>query len=69
MKEYKKYVKKKNEINYKLMAFYDKFIFRKLKLNGYLNKLRSEQRMINKINSIFGKPEDTIICVGDWEQQ
>jgi hypothetical protein len=51
------------------MTFYKKFIFRKLKLNSYLNRLKSEQKMINKIKKIFGKPEDTIICIGDFEQR
>jgi len=69
IKEFKKYIKKKNEINDKLMKFYEKFIFRKLKLNSYLNRLKSEQRMINKITKIFGKPENIIICIGDFEQR
>ena len=32
IEEFKKYVKKKNEINHKLFTFYEKYIFRKLKL-------------------------------------
>jgi hypothetical protein len=69
IEEFKKYIKEKNKLNYKLMIFYEKFIFRKLKLNSYLNRLKSEQNMINKIKKIFGKPEDTIICIGDFEQR
>ena len=42
---------------------------RKLKLNGYWNRLRSEQKMINRFSKIFGKPTDTIICIGDFEQR
>jgi hypothetical protein len=61
------YVKKKNEINKKLFRFYKQFIFRKLKLNGYLNRLRSEQRLINTFGKIFGK--DVIVCFGDYEQK
>ncbi len=69
MKEFKKYVKNKNKINKILFTFYEKCIFRKLKLNGYLNRLKSEQWMINNFTKIFGKPKETIVCIGDWEQK
>jgi len=67
--EFKKYLKKKNEVNSKLFQFYEKQLFRKLKLNGYWNRLRSEQRMMNRFSKIFGKPTDSIICIGDFEQR
>ncbi len=57
------------EINNKLYKFYEKFIFRKLKLNEYINRKKHEQKMINNFKRIFGKPEDVIICAGDWEQK
>ena len=34
-----------------------------------MNRLRSEQRMINNFKKIFGKPEDVIVCFGDYEQR
>lgn len=68
-KEFQNYIKKKNEINLKLFTFYEKYIFRKLKLNGYWNRQRSEQRMINRFKEIFGDSENTIICIGDFEQR
>ena len=37
-KDFKDYIKKKSEINNKLYKFYEKYIFRKLKLNGYMNR-------------------------------
>ena len=64
---FKNYLKKKNEINKKLFGFYKQYIFRKLKLNGYLNRLKSEQRLINTFSKIFGK--DVIVCFGDYEQK
>ena len=67
--EFKEYVKKKSEINNVLYKFYSKYIFRKLKLNGYMNKKRNEQKMINNFKKIFGKSEEVIICAGDWEQK
>jgi len=67
--EFKKYLKKKNEVNHKLFSFYKRHIFRKLKLNSYLNRQRSEQRLINRFTEIFGNPEETIVCFGDYEQR
>ena len=69
IKDFKEYIKKKSEINNKLYKFYEKYIFRKLKLNGYINKKKHEQKMINNFKKIFGKPEDIIICGGDFEQK
>ena len=67
--EFKKYIKKKNKINMKLFKFYENYIFRKLKLHSYINRLKSEQQLINRFKKIFGEPNDTIICIGDWEQR
>ena len=69
IKDFKDYIKKKSEINNKLYKFYEKYIFRKLKLNGYINKKKHEQKMINNFKKIFGKPEEVIIAIGDWEQK
>jgi hypothetical protein len=67
--EFKAYIQKKNELNHLLMSFYEKYLFRKLKLNGYLNTKRSEQRMILNFQKKFGTPETVIIAFGDWEQR
>ena len=69
IKDFKEYIKKKSEINKKLYKFYEKYIFRKLKLNGYMNRKKNEQKLINNFRKIFGKPEDVIICGGDFEQK
>ena len=67
--KFKIYIQKKNEINNKLYNFYEVKLFRKLKLNGYINKKRNEQKMINNFKDTYGSPEDIIICIGDWEQK
>jgi hypothetical protein len=69
IKDFKEYIKKKSEINNKLYKFYEKYIFRKLKLNGYMNRKKHEQKMINNFKKIYGKPEEVIITIGDWEQK
>ena len=34
-----------------------------------MNRKNNEQKMINNFKKIFGKPEDVIICGGDFEQK
>src|SRR5690606_3312610 len=46
--------------------FYLHPFMRKLKWNGYINRQRSEDKMINQIKKHFGDPEDTVIAIGDW---
>jgi len=67
--KFKEYIKKKNQVNNLLFDFYEKYIFRKLKLNSYLNILKSEQKLINRFIKIFGTPNETIIAIGDFEQK
>jgi transposase len=67
--KFKEYIKKKNEINNILMEFYNKHLFRKLKLNGYWNRQKNEYKMINNFKKIFGSPENTIVTIGDFLQK
>jgi hypothetical protein len=67
--KYKEYLQVKNRINHILFGFYRKELFRKLKLGRYINTKRNEQKMINEFKKIFGKPEEIVICIGDWEQR
>ena len=69
LQKYKDYCKKKNEVNANLLAFYEQKIFRKLKWNSFMNRKRSEHKMLNKFKAKFGTPEETIIGFGDWEQK
>ena len=65
----KEHIKKKNEISEILYEFYLQEIFRKLRLNTYLNTLKSEQRMIKNFKNKFGSEKEVCICIGDWEQK
>ena len=31
--------------------------------------MKSEQNLINNLKDNFGKPENSVICIGDWEQR
>jgi transposase len=66
---FKEYISAKSLLNHKVYPFYQRFIFRKLKLNGYINKKKNEHKMINKFKKIFGSQDDIIIAFGDWEQK
>ena len=67
--KFKEYLQAKNKLNHLLFGFYRKEIFRKLKMSAYINTKRTEQKMIQQFQDKFGKPEETIICIGDWEQR
>jgi len=69
VEEFKKYIQKKDEINNKLFKFYENYIFRKLKLNGYINRKKHEQKYINNFKKIFGTPEEVVICIGNFERK
>jgi len=67
--KFKAYIQKKSEINGRLSAFYEKYIFRKLRLQSYRNTKTSEQRMLNNFKRIFGNEKEVVVCFGDYEQK
>jgi hypothetical protein len=67
--KFKEYIQKKSEINGLLFPFYEKYIFRKLRLQSYRNTKKSEQKMLNNFKRIFGSEKDVVICFGDFEQK
>ena len=67
--KFKEYIQKKSEINGMLFSFYEKYIFRKLRLQSYRNTKKSEQKMLNNFKRIFGNEKDIIVCFGDYEQK
>lgn len=68
-KNVKSYIKNKNKINNRLKEYYQKELYRKIKWYGFINRQKSEQKMINNFKKIFGNPNETIIAIGDWEQK
>ena len=63
-KQFKRYVKKKNQLNKLLINKYQNEIFRKFKWYGYINRKRAETDLIRDIKTSFGS-DVNIIC-GDW---
>ena len=68
-KNVKAYIKNKNNINEILKEYYKKEIYRKLKWYRFINRQKSERKMINNFKNIFGDPQETIIAIGNWEQK
>ena len=66
--KFQRYVQQKNWINGKLSLFYQAFLYRKLRLNGYINQQKSEARFLNRFKALFGSPNQVVIGIGDYEQ-
>jgi hypothetical protein len=66
---FKEYIHAKNRMNSELFDFYAKQLFRKLKFGKYINVKRNELKMLRNFKELYGEPDDTIICIGDWEQK
>jgi len=62
--EFKNYIKRKNEMNDNLLKKYENEIYRKYKWYAYINKKKSETKLIKEIKEKF--ETDSIICYGDW---
>jgi hypothetical protein len=58
----------KNKINKILYEHYSKELFRKLKLNRYINTQKSESKMIKNFQKKYGTPEECLLVVGDWSK-
>ena len=66
--KFKDYIINKNEINDKLFESYYNEKFRQYKWYSYINKSRSENKLLNTINNIFNENsnEKLNIVMGDW---
>jgi hypothetical protein len=62
--KFKEFIKEKNEVNKCLFEKYQDFKFRRIKWYGYINKQRANSKMLNQIETKFGK--DIIVIHGDW---
>ena len=64
LQDFMKYIVKKLQINEQLFAKYEAKIFRRYQWYFYLNKKRSEDKLLKNIKEVFGK--NIIIIMGDW---
>ena len=66
--KFKLYCIEKNKINNQLYTHYEKSFFRKFKLNAFTNTQKSESKMIKNFENKYGKPNKTILVVGDYDK-
>ena len=62
--KFREYITEKIQANKMLIPLYQDVNFRKYKWYAYINKKRSEDRLLNKIENKYSK--DHIIIIGDW---
>jgi len=64
VEDFVKYIKKKLEVNNKILDKYNDIKFRKYKWYSYINKKRTEDNLLNTIENTYSK--NHIIIIGDW---
>ena len=64
LKKFKKYFRKKNKINEKLINLYENDKFRQYKWYSFINKKKCEDNMLNLIENKYGK--DIKVIIDDW---
>lgn len=65
---FKKYVIEKNKINSLLFEHYKNYMWRKFKLNRYINTQKSESKMIKNFEKKFGSNKEILIAMGDHDR-
>ena len=68
-KEFKDYLFNKIALNRTLKPHYEQEIYRKLKLNRYINTQKSETKMLKNFEKAFGSPYEVIIVFGDYDKK
>ena len=66
---FRAYIREKVHVYAKVAPFYEAYLWRKLRLNGYYNRQRTEARMLARMGAKFGPPASVVIGIGDWEQR
>lgn len=64
IEKFKEYIKEKLKVNDTIATLYQDEKYRKYKWYSYINKKRTEDNMLNKIENKYGK--DIKIVIGDW---
>ena len=64
LEKFKLFITKKLKINSKLETLYKDTKFSQYKFYSYINRKRSESKLLDTIEKKFG--EDTIVIMGDW---
>ena len=67
--EFKRYIQIHSLYSDQVSDFYQNLLFRKMKWRVSIDRRRSEDRFLNRIEETFGLREQILICTGNWSQQ
>ena len=66
--KFKQYLEAKNKLNVRLTPFYERNLFRRLKLGGYIIRKLTETRLLKQFKAKFHPdttPADVVVAFGD----
>lgn len=71
--KFKEYIKKKNEVNERVLDKYEDPLFRKLNWYSYINNQRADANIVNEIKEFYGYDssgkkidKEIVLIMGDW---
>jgi hypothetical protein len=68
-KKFKEFIRVKHETSEKTEKFYQKEVMRKLRWRKCIGRRRTDDDFLNKIEKKFGKKEDVVVVLGDWNNK
>ena len=68
LEKFKEYLKIKTKLNEELFDLYTNMKFRQYKWYSFINRERTENKMLDLIEKTFGGREEIVIVHGDWSQ-
>jgi len=66
--KFKDYIHLKTTLDEKIGWFYQQELYRKMKWRTSIDRRKSEDRFLNRIEQTYGPPEEIVICHGNWSQ-
>ena len=66
--QFKEYIGQEQLFHQKTDNFYHQKIWRKMKWRTWINRRSSEDRFLNRIEDMYGHPDDLLLCYGNWSQ-
>ena len=70
LNKFLEYISIKKEVNKILIKYYGMEFMRKMRLRGYINKMRSESKLVNNIKRIFNdNGKEIMLIYGDWSRK
>lgn len=66
--QYKEYLRQEHLFQQRTGSFYQQEIWRKMKWRVWINRRRSEDQFLNRIEQVYGQPDEIVICYGNWSE-